>query len=123
MYGSLYIAIGAACNDPNQMQSLLMPVNLLMALPLLMMIAIVQSPTGPVARILTYFPPATPFVSVARMAIPPGLSVGETIAAIVIVLLTTIVLIWASGRIFRIGMLLQGKSPHLGELLKWVVRG
>src|SRR5207249_463808 len=63
MYGSLYIAIGASCNDPNQMQSLLMPVNLLMAVPLIMMLAIVQSPTGPLARIMTFFPPATPFVT------------------------------------------------------------
>jgi ABC-2 type transport system permease protein len=123
MYGSLYIAIGAACNDPNQMQSLLMPVNLLMALPLILMLAIIQSPTGPVARVMTYFPPSTPFVAVARLALPPGMSRLEITAAIILVLITTIALIWASGRIFRIGMLLQGKSPHLGQLLKWVIRG
>ena len=123
MYGSLYIAIGAAANDPNQMQSLMLPVNLLMALPLIMMLAIIQSPTGPVARIMTFFPPATPFVTIARMALPPGMSATEIAIAIVLVLATTIALIWASGRVFRIGMLLQGKSPHVGQLLRWVIRG
>jgi ABC-2 type transport system permease protein len=105
------------------MQALLMPVNLLMALPLIMMLGILNSPSGPLARIMTYFPPSTPFVTVARLAVPPGLSVIEIIASIAVVLATTIALVWASGRIFRIGILMQGKSPGLGELVKWVIRG
>jgi ABC-2 type transport system permease protein len=94
-----------------------------MALPLIMMVAIIQSPAGPVARAMNYFPPATPFVTVARMALPPGLSRMEIVASIAIVLVTTMFLIWASGRIFRVGILLQGKSPNLAQLVKWVVRG
>jgi hypothetical protein len=29
----------------------------------------------------------------------------------------------ASGRVFRIGLLIQGKPPKIGELMKWVVKG
>ncbi len=123
MYGSLYIAIGAACTDTKEVQSLLMPVNLVMAAPLMLMIPILMNPGSVLARLLTYFPPATPFVTVARLSVPPGLSVLELCISIAIVLGMTVSLVWASGRIFRVGILMQGKGANLGLLLKWVMRG
>jgi ABC-2 type transport system permease protein len=123
MYGSLYIAIGASVTDAKEMQSLLMPVNLLMVIPLMMLINVIQNPNGPLARAVTLFPPATPMISVARIAVSPGMPMWETIVAMLIVLATTIFLIWASGRIFRVGILIQGKAPSLGQLAKWVLKG
>jgi ABC-2 type transport system permease protein len=123
MYGSLYIAIGASVTDAKEMQSLLMPVNLLMVIPLMMLVNVIQNPNGPLARIVTLFPPATPMIAMARIAVSPGMPLWETIVAMLIVLATTIALIWASGRIFRVGILMQGKAPSLGQLAKWVVRG
>ena len=54
---------------------------------------------------------------------PPGISVAEMLVSIVIVVVTTLVLIWASGRVFRVGILMQGKGANLAQLAKWVVRG
>jgi ABC-2 type transport system permease protein len=41
----------------------------------------------------------------------------------VLVLATTIFCVYAAGRIFRVGILMQGKGAKLGEMLKWVIRG
>lgn len=123
MYGSLYIALGAACTDSKEMQSLLVPVNLVMAVPLMLILPILMNPSGMLAKVMTWFPPATPFITLARLAVPPGMSGPELAGAIGLVLLTTLSLIWASGRIFRVGILMQGKGANLGQLAKWVVRG
>jgi ABC-2 type transport system permease protein len=41
----------------------------------------------------------------------------------VLVLLTTLLFVWAAGRIFRVGILMQGKGANLAEMMKWVFRG
>lgn len=123
MYGSLYIAIGASCTDTKEMQSLVMPVNLVLALPIIMVFSVVQNPAGPLARPLTFFPPATPIISIVRLSVSPGMPLWEAIVAIAILLVCTILLVWASGRIFRIGILMQSKGASLKQLIGWAIRG
>lgn len=123
MYGSLYIAIGASCTDTKEMQSLVMPVNLVLALPIIMVFSVVQNPAGPLARPLTYFPPATPIIAIVRLSVTPSMPLWEAILAIIVLLVCTIILVWASGRIFRIGILMQSKGASLKQLIGWAIRG
>jgi hypothetical protein len=39
------------------------------------------------------------------------------------VLLWTFGISWAAARIFRIAILMQGKTASLGDLFRWAVRG
>ena len=123
MYGSLFIAIGAACSDMRETQNLLWPVMLLACLPMFVMMSVIQEPNGPAVVGLSFFPFATPMLMVARLAIPPGIPLWQPVVGCLGVLATTVACVYAAGRIFRVGILMQGKGARVADLVRWVFRG
>lgn len=123
MYGSLYAAVGAACSDLKEAQAMLMPITLISMIPLFLWINVLREPTSTFSIGVSLFPPATPMLMVARQAVPPGIPLWQPVLGVVLVLLTTLLCVYAAGRIFRVGILLQGKGAHFGDLVRWVLRG
>jgi ABC-2 type transport system permease protein len=123
MYGSLFIAIGAACTEMKETQNLLLPVMLLAMLPMFLLGNVIHEPNSPVATAMSFFPFATPMLMVTRQAIPPGLPLWQPVLGVLLVLGTTILCVYAAGRIFRVGILMQGKGARLSDIARWVFHG
>jgi ABC-2 type transport system permease protein len=123
MFGSIFCAIGASCSEIKDAQSLMTPVMILVVLPMLFLQPVLESPSGTLATALSFFPPATPMIMIVRMAIPPGVPHWQPIVGMIGVLAFATLCVFAAGRIFRIGILLQGKPPRLADLLRWALRG
>ncbi|MCA9254667.1 MAG: ABC transporter permease [Phycisphaerales bacterium] len=123
MFGSIFGAIGAAVSEIKDAQSLVMPVTILLVLPIFVIVPVIQAPNGPLAFWLSFFPPATPMMMVTRMAVPPGIPIWQPIAGIPLMLLFSTFCVFAAGRVFRVGLLMQGKPPKIGDIAKWVVKG
>jgi ABC-2 type transport system permease protein len=123
IFGSLFIAVGAAAADIKDTQALLMPLMLIACLPLFALVPIIQDPSGPIARVCSLFPFSTPMLLVARQSVPPGVPWWEMLCGIILVLATTLACVWAAGRIFRVGLLMQGKGPKFGDLIRWAIKG
>ena len=123
MYGSLFIAIGAACTDMKETQNLMWPVMVLIIMPMFVLGSVLQEPNSAVATGLSFFPFATPMLMIMRQSVPPGVDAWQPVVGVVLVLATTLACVWAAGRIFRVGILMQGKGARLGEMLHWVWRG
>jgi ABC-type Na+ efflux pump permease subunit len=123
MFGSIFIAIGAAVTDFKEAQSMMTPVMLLMMAPMFVWFNVVQEPNSTIALAMSLFPPATPMLMVVRQAVPPGIPLWQPIAGIAVVLVATLVCVFAAGRVFRVGILMQGKGARVSELLRWAIRG
>lgn len=122
VYGSLYMAVGAAAGDLKETQSLMMPVMSIAMLPVLLLGTFLREPNGKVALIGSFMPFSSPMVMMARLA-TADVPFWQPAIAAVGVLATALGCVWASGRVFRVGLLLQGKGVRFGDLIKWVVRG
>jgi ABC-2 type transport system permease protein len=121
MYGSLFGALGAACSELRDAQSLVMPAMIILMIPMFALGAIMESPNGSLAVGLTYFPTATPMIFLFRVLAAPGPPVWELFTAMGMCIGTTIVLVWASGKIFRVGVLSQGQAPTFAKMLGWIL--
>jgi len=121
LFGSLYMAIGAACNDIKDAQSLMMPVMLLSIFPTFVWMAVLRNPSSALSVGLSLFPPASPFLMLMRIALRPAPPVWQVALAVVLTALTTLFCVWAAAKIFRTGLLMQGKAPSYAELARWVM--
>jgi len=78
----------------------------------------VRDPNGTLAKVLSYIPPFTPFVMMNRAAGPP--ETWEYAVTTVLLVASIAAAFWAAAKIFRVGILMTGKPPKLGELWRWV---
>ncbi len=123
MYGSMFVAVGAAASNMKEAQALVFPVIIVIVMPMMILGNLIQYPNGPLGVAFSFFPLSAPIVTITRLAVPPGLPVWQPIVSAGVAIVTTIGMIFAAGRIFRVGILMQGQGAKIGEILKWVVRG
>ncbi len=120
---SLAIAVGSACASPNDAQHLAMLVLAPSIIPLMLIAPILQSPNGAMATAMSFIPPFTPLIMLMRQAMPGGVPVWQPWVALLGVIAWTFLATWAAARIFRIAILVQGKTAKVSELVRWAVRG
>ncbi|HEY6899918.1 MAG TPA: ABC transporter permease, partial [Puia sp.] len=121
-YSALFAAVGSAVNeDPQEAQSLMMPITLPVIFSFFIMTVAVQEPTGPLAVWASIIPFSSPIVMMAR--IPAGVPVtvpwwqlGLSMALLVLGFLGTT---WLAGKIYRTGILMYGKKASWKTMWKW----
>ncbi len=120
IFGSLFIAIGAACNDLKDSQNMMTPVMLLVMIPVFTAGTVLRAPDGTMATVLSLFPTSAPFLMLLRIALRPGPPMWQVAVSVAGMTGTAVALVWAAGKIFRTGLLMQGKSATFAEMIRWV---
>jgi ABC-2 type transport system permease protein len=116
-------ALGAACASPNDAQHLAMLLFMPVLLPAFLLMVVMQQPNGALALATSFFPPFTPMLMLARQALPGGVPAWQPWVGLIGVLLWTFATTWAAARIFRVGILMQGKTASYSDLFRWAIRG
>ena len=120
LYGSIFIAIGSACSDLKDAQNLMTPAMMMIMIPALMWPAITRAPQSMLSIGASLFPPATPFLMLLRLALEERPPAWQVALSVVLTLTTTVLIVWAAGKIVRTGLLMQGKGVGFRELVRWV---
>jgi ABC-2 type transport system permease protein len=121
LYGAICIAVGAACTDLKDAQNLMLPVMLPLMIPMLVSSVVVQSPSSPLAIALSLFPPSAPLVMLLRVGLHPSAPLWQVLLAVVLTIAAAIGCVWAAGRVFRVGLLMQGKSASFAQMIRWIL--
>lgn len=120
MFGSLLAAIGAAVNELREAQSLMMPVMLLTMVPYFLFLPISRDPNAMYSVVLSYVPPINPLVMMLRVASSDPPATWEILLSILVGVVGSVACVWLAAKVFRIGLLMFGKPPTFGTLVKWV---
>lgn len=119
-FGSLFAGVSAGCQDLKDSQNFAGTIVLILIVPMMLSIVLVESPDSPFATTLSLIPPFSVMTMMVRVAVSPGPPEWQIALALVLNLLFAAVVVWGSSRIFRIGILSQGKAPTWRELLRWI---
>jgi ABC-2 type transport system permease protein len=123
LFSSIFMAVGASFAQRNEAQAMTLPIWILATCPIFFASQIVLEPNGAVATWLSFFPPAAPLVMILRLASDAVIPWWQPIVAAVLLLMTTLVCVFLAARVFRVGILWQGKTPRARELVTWALRG
>lgn len=124
IYASINAAIGAAVNEAREAQALqgpIMGLTILIIYLAIFSVMVADNPHSSLARGLSYFPLATPFVMSMRVAyINDPMPMWELASTTAVGVLGMVVSVWAAAKIFRVGVLMYGQPPSLIGLIKWM---
>jgi ABC-2 type transport system permease protein len=122
LFSSVFMAIAASVSQLREAQSLLLPVWMVMLLPMMVWFNVVREPNSALATALSFFPPSTPLMMTLRLSTGAIIPMWQIILSVVLLIVGTGIGVIAAARIYRIGILWQGKTPKLNELMMWIIR-
>lgn len=121
-YSALFAAVGSAVNeDPQEAQSLMMPITLPVIFSFFLMSVAIQDPAGSLATWASIIPFSSPIVMMARIpfGVPgtvPWWQLGLSMLFLILGFLGTT---WLAGKIYRTGILMYGKKATWKTMWKW----
>ncbi|MFA5713606.1 MAG: ABC transporter permease [Bacteroidales bacterium] len=118
LYGALFAAVGSAVDNESDTQQLVFPITIPLLVGLFIMIHTLQHPDSAISYWGSIIPFTSPMVMMSR--IPYGVPFGELLLSMALLLLTFLLMVKFSAKIYRVGILMYGKKPSIKEVIKWI---
>ncbi len=118
-YSAVYAAVGAMVSSDQDTQQVQVPVTMLLLIGVMSLQVVSNDPRGPVATVMTMVPLWSPLLMPMRYVLG-GASVGDLALSLGILVVSTILVVRAAAKIYRVGVLLYGKRPSIREVWRWL---
>ncbi len=119
LYSALFAAVGSALESETENQQLTLLVSLPIIIPIFFLGAISSDPDSTLSVVLSLVPFFSPILMPVRAAIM-NVPFWELALSVGLLFFTFLGLMWVSARIYRVGILMYGKSASVKELIKWI---
>jgi ABC-2 type transport system permease protein len=111
MYGAIFLALGSLCESLQEAQTLLGPVALVLAMPMMLIAPALDNPNAPIIEAASWVPLFTPFLLLIRA--PTGLPWIEIAGQGALMLLAVVIVLVLAARVFRAGVVDQVSIANL----------
>lgn len=118
-YSAIFVAAGSPVTTEQEAQQITTYVSLLLVFPMVIAMPVMQNANSVWIKVLSFIPLLTPTLMVLRISVQMP-SLWEILSTIALLIISSIVMMWAAGKIFRVAVLSYGKRPTLPELFRWV---
>lgn len=118
-YTTLFVGIGSIASTEQEAQQITSYLSLLLVLPSVFIISTLQNPDSNLVKVLSYIPFTLPSVMILRVNVSP-IPLWEILTTMMIMILSVLIVLKISGKIFRFGVLYYGKMPTLKEIKIWL---
>lgn len=118
-YIALYATMGAIFDNPQDAQSGVWPLMMLIMIPFFIALSMESNAQSSLVIITSLFPFASLIVMPARMILVE-VPLWQILLSIVINIVVVIGIFKLAGKIYRIGILLTGKKPKWSEVFRWL---
>lgn len=122
MYATIYVLVAAMVTTEKEAGQMAMPVIFLSIISIYMAFPVIRSPNSSFAfwiSITPFFSPITMLVRIVTET-PPFWQIALSLA---LGLVSIVFFVWVAARIYRVGMLMYGKSASIPEVLRWLRQG
>jgi len=119
LYSAMFAAVGAACSNEQDAHQLQWLAVTPLVFTMVIYGVVLNDPTSTAAVVLSEIPFFAPVLMPLRISLqmPPA---PQIILSLLLLLGAIWATIWASAKIYRIGILMYGKRPTLPELVRWL---
>jgi ABC-2 type transport system permease protein len=119
MYAAMFAAVGSIVSSEQEAQQAQTPVLMLLVGSVALLQPALADPDGPIARTMSMIPFSSPILMPLRLGLA-SVPTSEVLISIGLLSLTAVAAMVAAGRLYRTALLMYGKRPSIGEIIRWI---
>ncbi|MBO7764379.1 MAG: ABC transporter permease [Bacteroidales bacterium] len=120
LYAAMFAAVGSAVENEADTQQLTLPISLPLILGLFIMLHTFEHPESSLSFWASMIPFTSPMVMLARIPFEGAVPTWELLLSIGLLFVTFLAIVYLSGKIYRVGILMYGKKASWKDLWKWI---